>query len=78
MKFIPMTSEALERRGRALYGLQWKSPLARSLGLTYTHLQRYMTGEYAIPIRTDLAVRWLSDNPRYANRLGERLHKSFE
>ena len=70
--FIPMTHQALELHGRTLYGPQWKSPLARALGLTYTHLQRYMTGAYAIPIRTDLAVRWLRDNPRYAEPLGLR------
>ena len=39
-----MTREDLKAAGEALYGEQWKSPLARDLGMSVRHLRRLAAG----------------------------------
>ncbi len=65
-----MTPRQLEKIGKNIWGVRWKSPLARALCMTYSHVNRYTTGEFEIPRRTDLAVRWLGEHPEEAEELG--------
>ena len=65
-----MTPKQLEQIGKDIWGGRWKSPLARALEMTYTHVHRYTTGESEIPRVVELAVLWLDDNPEEAVGLG--------
>jgi hypothetical protein len=65
-----MTPKQLERIGRRIWEDRWKSPLARALGMTYAHVQRYMTGEFEIPRVVELAVLWLEEHRDQARELG--------
>ncbi len=65
-----MTPKQLERIGRRVWGGRWKSPLARALGMTYAHVNRYSTGEFEIPRVVELAALWLEANPEGAEELG--------
>jgi hypothetical protein len=44
-----LTSFALRKAGVALYGEQWRSELARALGVTDRTVRRWAYGEYSIP-----------------------------
>jgi predicted transcriptional regulator len=44
-----LTSFTLRKAGFALYGEQWRSELARALGVTDRTIRRWAHEEYAIP-----------------------------
>lgn len=67
-----MTPRQLERIGRRIWGGRWKSPLARAIGMTYSHINLCTKGEAEITRRTELSVLWLDDNPEQARELGAR------
>jgi hypothetical protein len=46
MRLTPFT---LRKAGFALYGEQWRSELARSLGVTDRTVRRWVHDEYSIP-----------------------------
>lgn len=51
-----MTRELMIACGRALYGDQWQSPLARALGINLRSIQRWAAGTYNPPdLRPQLA-----------------------
>jgi predicted transcriptional regulator len=44
-----LTSYTLRKAGFALYGEQWRSELARALGVTDRTIRRWAQDEYSIP-----------------------------
>jgi plasmid maintenance system antidote protein VapI len=44
-----LTSFTLRKAGFALYGEQWRSELARALGVTDRTVRRWVHDEYSIP-----------------------------
>jgi transcriptional regulator with XRE-family HTH domain len=44
-----LTSFTLRKAGFALYGEQWRSELARALGVTDRTIRRWARDEYSIP-----------------------------
>lgn len=44
-----MSPAELERRGRALYGERWQTPLAEALGVTDRTMRRWLAGTFGIP-----------------------------
>ena len=54
-----MTPRQLERAGKRLHGKKWKAPLARSLGINYVTLWRYLTDASPIPDRVEKHVKLL-------------------
>jgi hypothetical protein len=44
-----LTSVTLRKAGVALYGEQWRSELARALGVTDRTVRRWAQDEYSIP-----------------------------
>jgi DNA-binding transcriptional regulator YdaS (Cro superfamily) len=44
-----MTPQLFERAGRAAFGPDWKSPMARALGVRYPLVHDMATGRYRIP-----------------------------
>jgi plasmid maintenance system antidote protein VapI len=44
-----LTSFTLRKAGFALYGEQWRSELARALGVTDRTIRRWAHNEYSIP-----------------------------
>lgn len=44
-----MTPELLIECGRALYGQQWQSPLARDLGVSDRTIRRWVAGQFPVP-----------------------------
>lgn len=54
-----MTPAQLKRAGRKLYGTDWKSPLARELGISRVMVWRYATGVAPIPKKIALAIKGL-------------------
>jgi transposase-like protein len=44
-----LTSFTLRKAGFALYGEQWRSELARALGVTDRTVRRWVHNEYSIP-----------------------------
>ncbi len=70
-----MTPKQLERIGRRVWGGQWKSPLARAIGMSYNQINKYMNGEHLderghVPRTVELSVMWLDANPDEARELG--------
>jgi hypothetical protein len=60
----------LERVGLALYGPEWRSPMARELGVALRTVQRMSTGERRISPQTWRALRDLAHLG--AHQLSER------
>lgn len=44
-----LDTDILRRVGEALYGPQWQTPLARSLGVAPRHLRYWLSGERPLP-----------------------------
>lgn len=44
-----MTRDQLAEIGKAIYGQNWKSPMAKDLGVKYRTVLRWVAGEFAIP-----------------------------
>lgn len=44
-----MTPKQLEDLGIAIYGAEWKRPLAKDIGVSYRSMLRYSNGEREIP-----------------------------
>ena len=66
-----MTPKQLETIARRIWGEQWKSPLARALGMTYVAVNNYMIGPPPeIPRTVELAALWLELHPDDAIDLG--------
>ncbi len=66
-----MTPKQLERIGKRIWGGRWKSPLARSLGMTYVAINNYFKGPPPeIPRTVELAALWLDEHQDQARDLG--------
>jgi hypothetical protein len=46
-----MTSDQLRALGELIYGEDWKSPMARDLGVRYRTVLRWVSEEFSIPDR---------------------------
>lgn len=44
-----MTPKQLEDLGIAIYGAEWKRPLAKDIAVSYRSMLRYSNGERSIP-----------------------------
>ncbi len=44
-----MTPDLLREAGKALYGEQWQSALARAIGVNERTLRRWVTGKWDMP-----------------------------
>jgi transcriptional regulator with XRE-family HTH domain len=54
-----LTSFTLRKAGFALYGEQWRSELARALGVTDRTVRRWAQDEYSIPDDTKERINQL-------------------
>jgi hypothetical protein len=52
MNAMRLTPFILRKAGFALYGEQWRSELARALGVTDRTVRRWVQDEYSIPVET--------------------------
>lgn len=55
-----MTREALAEIGRAMFGTNWQTDLARALGCNVRTVRRWSGGEYEIPAKVETAVMALA------------------
>jgi hypothetical protein len=44
-----MTPALFQQIGEALYGEEWRTPLARDLGVSYLNVRRWAAGDKVIP-----------------------------
>ncbi len=54
-----MTPADLEARGRMLYGRQWRSPMAKNLGVTVRAIQNWMAGRNRIQDKYETRIKEL-------------------
>lgn len=59
-----MTPDELERRGAALYGDEWQSPLARRIRVDARTVRRWKAGEREIPEWLDVLLSLLERHPK--------------
>lgn len=71
-----MTPEQLIEIGEAIYGKNWKSPMAKDLSVKYRTVLRWANGTFSVPediearLKKAVKVR-AEDAQRTANRLGK-------
>lgn len=54
-----VTPAEFARRAVAVYGPQWKSALARDLGMSRVQMHSYATGQSVIPRKVELALKMI-------------------
>lgn len=69
-----MTQQMLAACGRALYGHQWQSSLARDLGVSDRTMRRWVAGTHDLPagLQVDL-LRLTQERAALLDALAERL-----